>query len=118
MQLVIKTNKGIEFDVEGRGIVDLQKDLNNRQLLAITISGIVMNKGNVKTVLTKERPEPGLDTYILTTMDGYSYRTQITEYKPTEISTTLNDVQSDFVLIGDILIHRHNFDFLQKELEG
>lgn len=115
MEYLIKTHKGIDFDVS-EGAIEAEKFLatmNTRTMIAVSIGNIVMNKNNIKLIVPKEQPSEELATHTLAAMSGETYRVTLEDYKAKEISGMLNNPQLDFVLIGGIIIHKQNFDFLQ-----
>lgn len=112
---IIKTNKGIDFNVpEGSmNLEEFQANMNIRGLIAISIDNIILNKGNIKVVVPSKEPTEEEATHVLGTTDGETYRVVIEDYQAREISNAINNIQTEFVKIGGIVLHKHIFDFLQ-----
>ncbi|MER2090930.1 MAG: hypothetical protein ABS920_14420 [Sporosarcina sp.] len=111
MDIKIITPKG--FAIDASGITSLKvfcEQLNDRTLLTLPLAGMVLSKRNFKTIIPTGELTGG---YELITADGESYVTDIPDYDAKVISDSVNNQQNEFVLIGNIIIQRHNFDMVR-----
>lgn len=117
MEYVIKTHKGINFDIAD-GQIDLEEFLaimNDSRVIAASIADVVLNKRNIKIVTPKTQLSESEATHRLSTADGEVYNVIVDDYNADAISLMINDQMTEFILLGGIILQKHNFDFLEKK---
>lgn len=111
MEYNIMTNRGFNIKVTGEfNPEDFTAKLNNHQLLTLPLAEMVLRKSNFRTIT------PGGEltgAYELHTTDGNMFLTDIENYDSKELSDYVNNTRDEFILIGDIIIQRHNFDMVK-----
>lgn len=111
MNYKIMTNKGFDINIEGSfTLKDFIKKLNDQQLLTMPLGEMVLRKGNFRTI-TLDGELTG--AYELHTTDGNVYLTDIEDYNSQTLSEYVNATRDEFVLIGNVIIQRHNFDMVK-----
>ncbi|MEK5038969.1 hypothetical protein [Sporosarcina sp. FSL K6-3457] len=111
MDYTIITNRGFSIDIEGGpAVIDFIHQLNSAELLTLPLAGMVLRKSNFKTIVPASEL---VGAYELHTMDGGVYQTDIIDYDNKAVSDYVNSSRDEFLLIGDIIIQRHNFDMVR-----
>lgn len=111
MDYKIITNRGFDINVTG-GFTpeDFIAKLNDQQLLTMALADMVLRKSNFRTI-TPAGELTG--AYELHTTDGNMYLTDIVDYDNQTLSDFVNNARTEFILIGNIIIQRHNFDMVR-----
>lgn len=111
MNYKIMTNKGFDINIEGSfTLKEFITKLNDPQLMTMALGDMVLRKGNFRTV-TLDGELTG--AYELHTTDGNVYLTDIEDYNSQKLSEYVNGMRDEFVLIGNVIIQRHNFDMVK-----
>lgn len=111
MEYNIITNRGFNINVTGGfTLEEFVAKLNNQQLLTMALADMVLRKSNFRTI-TPSGELTG--AYELHTTDGEKYLTDIEAYNNQELSDFVNNTRDEFILIGNIIIQRHNFDMVK-----
>lgn len=111
MDYTLLTHEGFAIDIKGGPEqIDFCAQLNERNLITLALGGMVLAKNIFKTIVPDGESS---GAYELHTLDGAIYRTDIADYDVQAISATFNNPKNDFVLVGGIIIQRHNFKMIR-----
>ena len=111
MKYQVHTTEGIQITIDnGPEPKEFTAQLNNRALHALSLADMVIAKGTFRVV---EGASDGTGTHEVQTMDGGIYLTNIEDYNPTVITATINDVNNEFIQVGNIIVQRHNFKMVR-----
>lgn len=116
MKYQVHTTEGFQITIDnGPEPVDFTAQLNNRGLHALSLADMVIAKGTFRVVVGVN---DGTGTHEVHTMDGGKFLTDITDYNPTAITATINDVNNEFIQVGNIIVQRHNFKMVRAAVEN
>lgn len=112
MNFKILTYEGINIDVDrGPELKDFCAQLNNPGLFTLALGGEVLAKDLFKTII----PAGELTgAYEVHTKDGEVYLTDIDGFNAEELSARTNTSREIFMLIGHVLLQRHNLKRVRK----
>jgi hypothetical protein len=111
MEFKVLTHKGIELNITGEiTLEDFCARLNDRTEFTIPVGEMLVGKHLFKTII----PVGTLSgAYELYTRDGNVFLTDIPDFNALEYHQKINDMEKDFVTIGNIVIQRHNFEMIK-----
>lgn len=111
MNYQVHTTEGFQITInDGPEPADFTAQLNNRGLHALSLADMVIAKGTFRVVVGAN---DGTGTHEVHTMDGGIFLTNIVEYNPTAITATINDVNNEFIQVGNVIVQRHNFKMVR-----
>lgn len=111
MDYTLLTHEGFAIDIQGGPTKEsFCAQINDRSLFTLPFGNMVIAKNMFKLIL----PSGELTgEYELHTSDGSIYLTDIVDYDEKKLSDKFNDPKYDFVLVGEIIIQRHNLKMIK-----
>lgn len=111
MDYKIITNRGFDINVTGDFTPEeFVLKLNDQQLMTMALADMVLRKSNFRTITLGGELTGAYELY---TADGNMYLTDIADYNNKVLSDLVNSTREEFILIGNVIIQRHNFDMVK-----
>lgn len=117
MNYILTTNRGVtvNFESEDFDPAAYVENLNIPTMNTLAIMNMVIQKNNIQSIVPVrqegELAPSGTEIKILTNNGDY-ITAYVSDYSATEVSADFNNNQTTFVLLGDIIIHRHHANMI------
>lgn len=121
MKYELKTNRGLgmEFESDSFKTDEYVAVLNDETVFSIAVGDMVTQKNNIQSIVPVYTDEttPVERQIAIHTNQGGVITAYTDTYNAQEVSAALNDRINQFVLIGGVIIHRHNANLIMPAQE-
>ncbi|MBW3113015.1 hypothetical protein KYJ26_14290 [Bacillus sp. MCCB 382] len=98
-------NGTITADFTDYNAESLAQKLNDPQITMITVGNVVINKGNIKSILPETPTDnPNVNVYL---NDGITVPVFIESYDANDVAVDLNNQKKVVVDLGELIVHRN-----------
>lgn len=116
MKYELKTNRGLrmEFESDSFNTEEYVAVLNDESVFSIAVGNMVTQKNNVQSIEPVYTAEttPTEQQIAIHTNQGDVITAYSDTYNAQEVSKSLNDRAKQFILLGGVIVHKHNANLI------
>lgn len=116
MEYELKTNRGLslKFQSDHFSPQEYIAGLNEEKLLTVAIGNMVTQKSNIQSIspVYPEGTEPTGEKIKIYTNLGEIIPAYVESFDAGKTSAALNDGKNLFILLGEVIVHKHNANLI------
>lgn len=116
MEYELKTNRGLsmKFESDSFNTEEYVAVLNDEKVFSIAVGDMVTQKNNIQSIVPvyTEETAPIEQKIAIHTNQGEVITAYADTYDAQEVSKSLNDRINQFILLGGVIVHKHNANLI------